>query len=330
MRLKNISYMNVFMCFSVVAIHLTSYPVDKLEKDSIWFMVVFFINQLLRFAVPCFVFLSGYKLYRRYKDEKIDLKKFYLGRLKKIIVPYLICFIIYYLYFYFKGWVNFSDFFKNLVTGEIAAHFYYVIFTIQLYLLFPLIKKLFEMNSTLVLVVSLLSTAIINQMFNFEYDYLLFVSWILYFIFGMYISKYEKEKINKKVFVFETVGFLVFASIAVYIKYVVEVLKVTNIYYPSVLIICSIFASVFFLNLFKIMTQKEHRVIDTIVNFFDPNTYYIFLYHVLFISITQFDIVHAHLNTPKTVFLGEIGVTLGLILIMCFVLNFGRKKLKKA
>ena len=330
MKLKNISLMNVFMCFCVIIIHITSYPIENSEIDKTWVLILFCINKFLRFAVPCFVFLSGYKLYRRYKNEKIDIKKFYFGRLKKIVIPYIICYIIYFFYFYNKGWIGFSDFMRGLVTGRMAAHFYYVIFTIQLYILFPLILILFEKNSNLTLAISCLSTIIMNQVISFKYDYLIFVTWILYFVFGMYVAKYEKEKVNKKAFVFELLGFSILSIFMVYINYKTEVLKEISIYYPPLLILCSIFASVFFLNLFKIITSKEHKALEAIVNFFDPNTYYIFLYHVFFIEITQFDIIHAHLNTPKTVFLGQILIVFWAIMIMCVILNFGRKMLKKA
>jgi len=118
MKIRSVSLMNIFMCFCVVLIHLTAYPVQTLDKDGIWFKIFLTANFFVRFCVPCFVFLSGYKLYNKYKDKKIELKKFYFSRLKKIVLPYLICYAIYFIYFYSKRWVEPKNFFAGLVTRK--------------------------------------------------------------------------------------------------------------------------------------------------------------------------------------------------------------------
>ena len=330
MRLKNISLMSIFMCFGVIAIHITSYIIDNPEIGSNHYNAGFLINQFFRFAVPCFVFLSGYKLYSKYKNEKINVKDFYLGRLKKIVIPYIICFTIYFLYYYFKGWITLADFSKELITGGIAAHFYYIIFSIQLYLLFPFILWLFEKHPNIALAISLIITAITNVMIHFEYDHIIFSFWLLYFVFGMYVSKYEKEKINKKSFVFYTIGFAIFSALAIYSKYLTDVLKMDFSYYLPIFIIWSIFSMVFWLNLFKMVSNGEHKIQDKIISFFEPNTYYIYLYHVLFIAIAKYDIFNKQELTQKQVFWAQFGFTVLLVLIMCFGLNLGRKMIKKA
>ena len=129
MKKKSVSLMNIFMCFCVVLIHITAYPVVNLEKDSIWFKAFFIANTFVRFCVPCFVFLSGYKLYNKYKGTKLELKKFYLSRLKKIVLPYVLCYCIYFWYFYSKKWIDVGTFFKGLVLRRLVC-------TILLYYLF--------------------------------------------------------------------------------------------------------------------------------------------------------------------------------------------------
>ena len=123
MKIKSISLMSVFMCFCVVLIHLTSFPVMEFEKGTSLYNVIYTINMFLRFAVPCFVFLSGYKLYNRYENEKIDLKKFYFGRIKKIVIPYLLSYTIYFMYFYMKNWVKENDYLLGLCTRKYSSTF---------------------------------------------------------------------------------------------------------------------------------------------------------------------------------------------------------------
>ena len=96
---KEVIPMNSFLCLCVVMIHLTSAPLGALEVGSFLHMLIFAVNKLLCFSVPAFIFLSGLKLYASYHDKQIDLKRFYIGRVKKIIVPYIISVIIYFLYF---------------------------------------------------------------------------------------------------------------------------------------------------------------------------------------------------------------------------------------
>ena len=289
MKLKNISLMNIFMCFCVVMIHLTSMPVSSLNHESKWFVVFSAINSFLRYAVPAFVFLSGYKLYNRYKDEKIDLKKFYLSRIKKIVLPYIICYTIYYLYFLNKGWIEASSYFRGLLLGNLSAQFYYIIFTIQLYLLFPLIIKIFKKAPQVTLFASLLITLAFFQFSKFEYAYLLFTSWLVYFIFGMYVARVKKEKVNLKCFTLEAIIFIVCSILVIISQYRAAISNVSFEYYGSLFIVYALYGSVFFLDLFNIVGKRESKLQDGIIRLFDANTYDIFLYHILFMNICQYE-----------------------------------------
>ena len=82
-KLKEINFMNVILCFSVVMIHLTASPLATLRKDSIWYLIIFIINKALSFCVPAFIFLSGFKLYNKYKEEKINIKKYLIRKNQK-------------------------------------------------------------------------------------------------------------------------------------------------------------------------------------------------------------------------------------------------------
>ena len=81
---KGVSLMNVFLCFCVVMIHLTSSPLGVLEINSLAHIFIFIVNKILCFSVPAFIFLSGFKLYSKYGDEKIDISEFF----KKRVIMY--------------------------------------------------------------------------------------------------------------------------------------------------------------------------------------------------------------------------------------------------
>lgn len=328
MKLKNISLMNIFMCFCVVVIHLTSMPVSTLSHDSKWFVVFHAINSFLRFAVPAFVFLSGFKLYNRYKNEKIDLKKFYLSRFKKIILPYVICYTIYYLYFLSKGWIEAKSYFSGLVLGNLSAQFYYIIFTIQLYLLFPLIIKVFKKYPQITLFGSLLITVFFFQFLKYEYSHLLFTSWLVYFIFGMYIASVKKEKINLKSFALETIVFIISSVFVILSQYKSLASNISFDYYASLFIVYAIYGSIFFLDVFSLITKENSKFQDGIIKLFDANTYDIFLYHILFINICQYDLLSGRELSIGTQFAVTTVFTGVLIVLWCLTKN-GLHKITK-
>ena len=132
-ELQEIKLMNVVLCLNVVMIHLTASPLGTLRKDSIWFFVIFLINKGLCFCVPAFLFLSGFKLYQKYQGEKINLKTFWYGRIKKIVVPYIIAFLVYFLYYFLKSWINLKELPQYFFLGTLVAHFYYIVIAIQAY-----------------------------------------------------------------------------------------------------------------------------------------------------------------------------------------------------
>ena len=329
MRQKSISLMNIFMCFCVVAIHITSYPVMNFDQNSLWFKMVFIINRMIRFAVPCFVFLSGYKLQNRYDNEKVNVINFYIKRIKKIIIPYIICYIAYFLYFYSKEWVTKESFFSGLITGSLSAQFYFVIFIVQIYILFPLLKKAFDNRPFLLLAISMISTIVFNQFLILEYSYLLFGSWLLYFVLGMILAKYGREEIKHKIFALLAISFVIFTTLIVFMQYQSEVFNKYFEIYPTIFIVYSVISCCFFLYLFRFIEKKESKVQDKMIRLFDSNTYLIFLWHIFFINLAQNDWVPITQNRPKIVTLGAFLITNIGIILMCLIMNFIRQLIKK-
>lgn len=88
---KGITLMNALLCFCVVMIHLTSSPLSELRPGSLAHISIFIINKLLCFSVPAFIFLSGFKLYSKYGNEKVDIKPFFKKGFRKSLSP--TCFV---------------------------------------------------------------------------------------------------------------------------------------------------------------------------------------------------------------------------------------------
>lgn len=198
---KEITLMNAILCLCVVMIHLTSAPVENFSSGSIPHILAFSVNKSLCFCVPAFIFLSGFKLYANYGDSKIDLMRFWSGRLQKIVIPYIIAVLVYFICFYFKRTVNFKDLPMHILLGTLVAHFYYIIIAVQAYLLFPFLKTLFNKWPLAVLILSFVCTAVFNQFIFFTYRDRFIGTYIFYLILGMAFAKYRVYEKGKPLFI---------------------------------------------------------------------------------------------------------------------------------
>ena len=314
--------MNVLMCFSVVTIHLTSNPVTLLRHDSFWYLIMFIMNKFFTFAVPAFIFLSGFKLYNKYNDNKIDLKHFYIGRLKKIVIPYLIAFVGYFLFYIFENLIEWKEFFHSLLLGTLVAHFYYILIAIQLYLIFPLLHKLFEKLDKIILVLSFISTIAFNQFLFFEYSDRFFGTYIFYFILGMFVAKYCAKK-EIRPFLAYAIGFILIALIHIFLCYKMSLGDYWYKYSGVGQVLYVSFACVVIYNL---CLKNKSEILGKWIYFVNPHTFYIFLYHILVMNILQF-VIYPHFNLSiKYQFILSFVIIYSVIFAYCWIRNQVKKK----
>ena len=310
------------MCFSVVTIHLTSNPVTLLRHDSIWYFIMFIINKFLTFAVPVFIFLSGFKLYNKYKDSKIDLKHFYIRRLKKIVIPYLIAFIVYFTLYILGNLAEWNAFFPSLLLGTLVAHFYYIIIAIQFYLLYPLLHKLFGKIDKILLALSFVSTIVFNQFVFFDYSDRFFGTYIFYFILGMFAEKYYTKK-EIRPFWGYAIGVVLIALVHIYLYYKMSLGDYWYKYSGIGQVLYVSFACVVIYNL---CLKNRSKRIEKLVDFVNPHTFYIFLYHIFVMNILQFVIYPRFNLSIKYQFLLSFVIVYTTIFAYCWLRNLIKKK----
>ena len=157
-KYKEITLASALLCLAVIMIHITASPVGALEWGSLPHILVFAVNRGLSFAVPGFIFLSGFKLYAKYGQKKMSLGEFTRSRFLKIVVPYLVSIVVYFVCMYTVGWASFEKFHEYVFLGTLEAHFYYIIIAVQLYILFPILKYIFDKCPLLLILPALVST----------------------------------------------------------------------------------------------------------------------------------------------------------------------------
>lgn len=184
-------------------------------------------------AVPIFLFISGLSLAYVY-CRKLNLKNYYIKRIKYVIIPYLIWSAI---NMYKLGNEDrFKQFFLQSAAGNGAFHLWYMGGIIRLYIFFPIIlyisKKVHSMNKGIR--IAIFSSILILYYYISKYQNLIsdkaalfifrtpsdlqhrivnisMLFWILYFILGIYTAlnyEYIKDKILKSKVIIYIVYFI--------------------------------------------------------------------------------------------------------------------------
>lgn len=186
---------------AVVWIHYSSYIQGAFttSKYQLFFVA---LDQFSRLCVPMFILLSGYGLALRYKTEQPNWWAFFKTRVLKLIPLYVLWSLVsYYLFSVVPAWNNTSSheaLWYQLLTGSADYQLYFVVLIFQLYAVFPfflrIVKRfphstlLFCFVFQLLLFVYYKSQEVPGQS-NFDgYQYTYFMSWIGYFVLGMWLA----------------------------------------------------------------------------------------------------------------------------------------------
>jgi len=206
-RREELSVCNVFFAVLVIFIHTIAEPVDGYDKDSLLYFLALGIWRLSSFVVQGYIFLSGVKLFMSSRKESAG--HFYLGRLRRVVLPYLAACCLFALYGLLTGTMQLtpSSFFRDLLTGKLCGHFYYVILIVQFYLLTPFWQKCIRKTDPMLGCLTALMVMAICKIYMpdllqfltghpFTENSLLFTSYLFYFIAGTYCAMaYDRFRI---------------------------------------------------------------------------------------------------------------------------------------
>lgn len=197
-RIPQLDFVRVVLMMGVITIHVSSTYIFVESCLSIGNLnLAFYLNQAARFSVPGFVLLSGLSL--RLGKSKEHWRKFYAGRVKKVLIPYLLWYAIYSLWYVLTNdsvCVGVWWFIKGLFTGATSPHLYFIIIVLQLYLLYPLLRKLkrtalliLTFFSAVIQIIIWLDCAHFSLLPSGNLLYLLGITWLCYFIPPMLLCK---------------------------------------------------------------------------------------------------------------------------------------------
>lgn len=284
-KYKEITLMSAFLCLAVIMIHITAVPSTDLTWGSAAHTIMFAVNKALTFAVPGFIFLSGFKLYSKYGGGKMSILEFFRGRLLKIVVPYLISVAVYFVCMFTVGWASFAKLPEYVFLGTLAAHFYYVVIAVQLYLLFPLLKWIFDKLPITVTVISLASTILLNQFVWFTYSDRFFATYLFYFALGMLFARYQ---FYTKTTLFGIISAVASVAVGVWHFAALYNALATNVMYKWFGIVNVLYVTLSIAALISIFTWiSKLGIIYKLARRLDGASYEIYLYHLLAVTFIQ-------------------------------------------
>lgn len=287
-----IDFLNTLFCLLVIFIHVMSAPVTAVDTENPLYPAVFLSWRLAAFVVQGFIFLSGMKLFLNYTPGRyVNYGKYYVSRLKKIVMPYVLCVILYYIYFCRNGYFSpdIFDLGAYIIRGDMVSHFYFVVIIVQLYFLRPLWEWALEKSKPgfLVLSAAAVTLAMPRICGGFAYRDRLFVTYLVYWTggcaAGAYYDKFKKWAEHH--FGIVAAIFAVAAACEAAVSYAGMVKKINMPYIEEMHIVYCVCAVMFAYSAAlktggKIMRSRLMKEIN-------GASYYIYLMHCLFIYIVN-------------------------------------------
>ena len=186
----SIHFMRIMACLMVILIHISATPVVSLTPNSPAQAFFVFINQIAKPAVPIFIFISGFLLHSIYRGKPLSPLAYWIKRLPKLIVPYVLWSIGYYLIYMKLGYypLDFMFVIRGILLGTFIYHLYFMVIIIQFYVLYPILHYMatkFGENLTFVLILALQIGLITVP---FEWRDRLFITYFSYFGLGILMS----------------------------------------------------------------------------------------------------------------------------------------------
>jgi surface polysaccharide O-acyltransferase-like enzyme len=200
----------------VIAIHsFTGFEVT--EKNTLTYHLAIIWRQIIGFAVPLFLAISGYFLSKKEVSTKSQYLLFLKKQVPRVYIPMLIWSIPYLMLSVYTGKNTGTSLILFLVGG--FSVYYFIALIVQYYILLPVLQKLGSKIKGLILSALLSALCMIillymTTMQNISIPLILYAGpfpvWIVFFVLGIYMGKRDKLSVSTKLlFIFALAGLLI-------------------------------------------------------------------------------------------------------------------------
>ncbi|MGI5921810.1 MAG: acyltransferase [Syntrophomonadaceae bacterium] len=199
-RLAEFDIIRTLAAFSVIAIHVSAGYIEVLPLS-------YYGNHLVRYAVPLFIILSGFMIcYVDHLGTPLSITDFYRKRAKRILGPFIFWGLLYSMLNQYMASITDPYTFlitlgHDLIWGSGYYHLYFLVIIIQLYLLYPLLRKWLNHNASTLVISSFIITLAVQVVLYLALFHKIslparyslvyvraFPVWLFYFVLGMYIA----------------------------------------------------------------------------------------------------------------------------------------------
>lgn len=205
-RILYYDVLRIISVMAVIVLHVIGNTINTLNLSGISSNIYHIIFQLMFFAVPMFVMLSGGLFLN--PEKEIDIKKLYTKYISRILIclfGFGMLYSILEIYFNTRtiSISMFTESIKNIFTGNLWAHMWYLYLILGLYMISPILKiftsnctkKEFQYILLLLFLFTILLADIINySKINVAFHILITSPYIFFYLFGYYLSKYDLPK----------------------------------------------------------------------------------------------------------------------------------------
>lgn len=202
-----IQYLNILRILAIIFVIIVHVINPYITNDyyigtKAW-LLCDILDGFARTGVPLFFMISGFLLFS--SEKTLDFLLFYKKRLSKIVLPFLLWDMVYYVYtaILSKSKLDIIAFFKQLLNNGSFYHLWFVYSLLGIYLLLPFLKRITDHCSKrqqiwFLLLIAFTGTIrpFINRVTGLNV-YLfapLVESYIAYFVLGYILGKYELPK----------------------------------------------------------------------------------------------------------------------------------------
>lgn len=342
-KVSEVNIMVAIATVFVIFIHTSSEAFWYYDKGSLYSIIVYTFNKILSFAVPCFIFMSGFKLSHSKNILSIkDYLCFLKSRFIKIYIPYVLVAILYIFYLSKHNYIdmNINQIIVSILRGDFSSPFYFIVVIMQFYIIFPLFQLIIKKkNSWFVLIIAILISMyfkVVVLKSNIEGNILInfyknqsdriFISYLAYFVFGSVFSiNYEDVKKNIKpslVIIF----YMTALSLHTYLCYI-NYLGIR--YYKYAEVGHMIFCLISIVALWLFAYKMDFKISDKGLQIFkkiSAVSYYIYLIHVLIMYYVD-DYITVHIEKVYISFFVRSFLVIVISFILVFLINSMKKNL---
>lgn len=202
---------------AVVFIHSLKYSNSEFLDVSIFF------RQIINFAVPLFLAISGYFLVSKKIETREEYMLFLKKQIPRVYIPYLVwsCFFFIAYVFVLKSHTVF-EMLRNILIFQSVSIFYFVALIIQFYILLPFIQKYLKISVVASIIISLIISVLLAwYKYNFQstLPFIVyagnFLTWMMFFVLGMFLGKH-KVRIKNYILMCGVLLFLFFSILETY------------------------------------------------------------------------------------------------------------------